>query len=559
MMGDVSSPRLVLAGLCLVLVVVMAVVLASYAFEYRIYPPDSDEGIHLVQGLNPALDAQAGQWKALARRLYFQRWYPPLYSVLLSAAFAFTGPSLIAARMINVALWALSLLVMTLIARSLCDDRAFVSGAVTLLLGATAPVPMLVSTLCMEESLAVLLSFSCVLSYVHARDPAPARHATTWRTGLLLAMVFLSRIPVALFLAGSLFVNEVLEGEWGKRKQLATRLVALLGPAVLVALAWLGHPDKLMDFLEYVQASVPRFPLFSKANLTHYPLVLMTMYVAAWPLAPWIVAATLTSLWQWWNRSVRLLLLMILVTIASLMVKRQVNPRFAILAAPALFILTGSQAGRAAQRLHAAPRWQRIAIAGLILLTLLSAAHPLHRRFATLPLALEVNYETDPEMTAIYAWVFEQVSPPDRRIVLINGWNQCSGAALEWYLSTADLGPARGTGEVIVRQFDLKDPSEEIIGRFTELLESQDIRYIVHLQGGPVSYAGAWWAYKAAIQDRITKTGEQSFAIHLWDGRVRNWLLRNQLSVEEAEEARVKRHYPVSIRATLFALSQEVD
>jgi hypothetical protein len=162
-------------------------------------------------------------------------------------------------------------------------------------------------------------------------------------------------------------------------------------------------------------------------------------------------------------------------------------------------------------------------------------------------------------MTAIYAWVFEQVSPPDRRIVLINGWNQCSGAALEWYLSTADLGPARGTGEVIVRQFDLKDPSEEIIGRFTELLESQDIRYIVHLQGGPVSYAGAWWAYKAAIQDRITKTGEQSFAIHLWDGRVRNWLLRNQLSVEEAEEARVKRHYPVSIRATLFALSQEVD
>ena len=551
--------RIFSLGLCCVLTGVLICVLTSHVFQCQIYPPDSDEAIHLMGGLTPALDARAGHWVEIARHLYFQPWYPPLYSVLLAVVFAVCDPSLTIARLTSVGLWALSLPLIALVVRSLSEKREMMGEVVAILMGATAPVFILLAALCMEEGLASLFVLLFLLLYIRTLKVEEAdqqrQKAAVW-AGLTLGMVFLSRISTALFLAAAVFINEILEG-WHRKssRRLGMRMAALLGPMIVVALLWLAHPAKTVDFLAYLRVSVPYFSLFSRANLTYYSLALADMYVAARPLALWMFVSVMVSLRQWRHGAVRFFLLLIVVTLGSLMLKRQANPRFAILAGIAAFILTGYQAAHLVRSLRTSPRWRQGAVAGLVALTLLITVQSLYRRFVTIPFALQVNYETDPETNALYAWVAEHVPAGERRIALINGWDQCSGSALQWYLSTSERTLPASSEEVIVAQFDLEDPSDEAVTRFVQLLEQRGIRYILHLEGGPVSHAGAWWAYKAAVQDRASEVAQQTFTIRLWDERVMDHLARNQVVPVQIETIQTAQHYPISIRATLFVLS----
>jgi hypothetical protein len=550
--------RILTIVLCGVLVTTLACFLTTYTRQHQTYPPDSDEAIHLMEGLTPALDMRTGDLPALVRHIYFQPWYPPLYPILLAAFFAACGAGLAAARLISVALWILSLPLTGLVVRALSGTRQPSRGtSAAVLLAATSPMFLLLAGLCMEESLAVPLVLLHFLFYLSAlKEPADGRLRNAVWAGLVLAMVFLTRISTGLFLAATVLLNEL--PEMLKRRvprPPVTRTVALFAPVTIAALLWLGHPQKMADFQEYLGASVPSTAPFSSENLTYYSLALKDMYVAAWPLAIWLLAAVLASLRERRRSGVRFMLLHIPVTLVSLMLKGQTNPRFAISVAMAIFILAGYQAQRLIQSWQASSKRRQAAIALLLALTLATAAQPLYHRFATLPFALEVNYETVPEINDIYEWTAQQVPAGERNIVLVNGWDQCSGSALQWYLSTGAQAPIHDSDRVVVEQFDLQDPSDDNLARFAQLLNQKDIRYVLHLEGGPVSLAGAWWAYKAHVQDRLTKVAQQTFTIRLWDGQVIDQVLRNRVPPSQVETVRETMHYQIPIHATLFAVS----
>ena len=548
--------RLMLSG---VIIGFGAYVLTSYILRYAVYPADSDEALHLLEGLTPMLDARAGHWGRLLQNLYFQPWYPPMHSAMLAAAFTIWTPNLVVARLTSVVLWVLALPLMALVVRSLSGRQEATGEVATVLLGVTAPAPFLLATLCMVESLEIVLALIFLLSYIRTlRQATPGKGETSLCAGVMLAVVFLGRIPMASFLAVAVLFNEIFA--WWYRQTdwpLVGRLAALLGPIALVALLWLKHPVKVAGFLDYLRASAPRLPLLSRANLTHYVTVLADAYVAVRPWACWIFLSIGISFWQWRDGSVRIILLLLIVTLVALILKRQTSSRFAISAGLASLLLTGYQVTRLAHGLRDGQRWHRIAVAVLAAVTVLVSVRPLHRRLATLPFAVRVNYETDPEINELYNWVADRIPLEERRVVLINGWDQVSGAGLEWALSTGERTLPRSSQGVLVEQFDLLEPSDEVLNRFVRLLGQQDIRYILHLEGGPVAYAGAWWAYRGTVEERITEVSQESFTVRLWDARVMDRLIGNRLTPTEVQTVQRDMRYPITVHATLFAVSSK--
>jgi 4-amino-4-deoxy-L-arabinose transferase-like glycosyltransferase len=126
--------------------------------------------------------------------IYQDLWFPPGYSLLLSAIYFFFGPSLIAVRIVQAVLGATTCCVTYLLGRRLFDDRV---GWVAAVLLAGYPSHIYMSWRIMAETLFILLVLLGV--YVASNLPDRPRRRDAVRLGLALGFMTIVKSNLVVF------------------------------------------------------------------------------------------------------------------------------------------------------------------------------------------------------------------------------------------------------------------------------------------------------------------------------------------------------------------------
>ena len=318
--------------------------LMSVLFTYRDWPFDSDEAVHAIEGLQLAADLRVGQIGEFFHDLYFHRWYPPLLSAYLTPFLAVLGPAFWAARYPLLLLVPLNLALLYRVARLLW--QRWEAGIVAVLLGATSPVLWMLGLLSMEETIAMT-----GLLLVSAAYAQSLRGKLNWLwVGLALALTLLARTSTGAFTSLALLLS-CLTQPWTLRKK--TRVTAqLFGPPAITAFIWWVHPLKIQGLTDYFLASAPQQSAVTWSLLTHYWGQILSTHTAGWGIGLIVIVSIILSVRQWRDPVVRFLLILFLITWASLVLKRQLAPRLFFTALTPAFLLTALQAGVFAGRIQ---------------------------------------------------------------------------------------------------------------------------------------------------------------------------------------------------------------
>jgi hypothetical protein len=331
-------------------------------------------------------------------------------------------------------------------------------------------------------------------------------------------LTFLFRISSAFFVAGALVLTLAAHRrEWRERWV----LLRALGPVVVTAVLWWGHPHKIEGAIDYFSASAPAFSAFTLPNVLHYWGQVLQSYTLGWGVGAVVTLGLGLSVLQWVRRRdprVGFLLFLVLTTWVLLVLKRQTGARLFYVALPPAFLLASRQAVLIWRTVVSHSRPSRLLAIGTVSVWGAYLVAILGIRVLTLPLLLASSSETDPALAEVTAWIAARTSSSAERIFLVNGWDQFSAPALEWGLWETRWLDEGHSLEVL--HVGLEDPEEcpTCVEAFrTEVMEEPGA-HIVYLENAPVPAAGAWWAYSAALAPCWEGEWDASaaFSIPLW-------------------------------------------
>jgi len=258
----------------------------------------------------------------------------------------------------------------------------------------------------------------------------------------------------------------------------------------------------------------------------------------------------MSSFLQWKDARSRLLLALLIATWAGLMLKRQLNLRFFLTALPAASLLAAHSMLKYAAILFHQLRARRHTwlVAVLTAALAIYLAFYLQARVGSFPFLVEVAYEADPKADSARSWIRDGISLSPG--FLINGWDQFSTSALNFYLASA-CWPA--WEKPTVTDVLLKDPAEapEAVEQFRQAVMSVSEGYLIHLGNTPVPAAGAWWAYQAALRPCWAGQWQaaKTFPIHLWDSRLKERILDYPLHYSlESQRLAARERYLYSLQ-----------
>lgn len=181
-----------------------------------------------------------------------------------------------------------------------------------------------------------------------------------------------------------------------------------------------------------------------------------------------------------------------------------------------------------------------------------------YARATTLAFVMDVSYETEPGHQATLDWIADRVDAGPT--FLINGWDQASAEALDFYLATR-LWPK--WTQRTVTDVTLKDPREhpETIDQFRQAATSTSPSQLVHLGNTPVASACAWWAYRAAVSSCWDGVWEEtaSFWVRLWDRQAQRQALSRPFAFRQAsakEGLRAQFSYPFLVEVSRGVCSE---
>jgi 4-amino-4-deoxy-L-arabinose transferase-like glycosyltransferase len=542
--------------------VAFLIILITYAglsgtlFRLAHIPLDSDEATHALDGLQIATDVSHGEVESFFEHFYFTSWYPPLFPTYLGLFFLSTQPAAWSARYAVLMLAVLYLALMYRVSGLLAANR--VSGLVTLVLAATSPLIWTHSLLCMEEMLALIGVLLTILATIRA-------HKGQWHpswVGTFMAGTLLTRTSIGIALAGAILLTLALDGLKRGRVRLAYA-GRMLAPLIVVGLLWWGHPHKLEDLAQYIQASPPAYESLGWQEAGYYWRAVLTSSTVS-PLAGAVVLLSIVSAALSWRKTASSLpLALILTTWIVLLLKKQLNTRFFIAALSAVFLLTGHTITKLSSSLLTRKGNGRKGAYALLALVLVVGTIPfLIARAWSFPFLMEVAYETDPEAHTLFAWI-ESETDRNAPIFLVNGWDQVSISGLNFYLGRTDWPDWQAPQATDVF---LIDPEREPqhVDRFYSSLDAHARSYVVHLSNTPVPNAGAWWAYRPAVEACWDGDWQSvtSYWIHLWDIGLEAEILSHPFRyVNEAERlvARERYRYPLQIEAKVTICRPVLD
>jgi hypothetical protein len=554
----------------------IVILLAAYAlltptlFRLSYIPFDSDSATHALDGLQIAADIYHLNGQAFLKHFYFAKAYPPLLPTYLAPSFLLLEPTYWSAR------YPILLLTMVFLALTYRVGKSFTqqprAGLTAIFLAATSPYIWIHSSLVMEELLAMIAALLVTLVYVRAER----RQLKPFWIGVCLAFTLLSKLSIGIPMVGAVMLTI-----WGGPESFRAKVRLMwkaFAPLVIIGVLWWGHPAKIRGFINYAQAAPPAYESMGWQQISHYWKALLTTYTLSPPLGLMALLSLPVAAFHWKESHWRLPLAAALMTWLVLLLRRQLNLRFFISAASMAFLLVGNWLARWAGQFRGrdnpnapSPRLgdeltgpassepppgtvagsgrllknlafpTKLLNALLAVALLVSVLPYLGARMIAFPFLMEVAYEADPQINDLYAWVANRTTY-DHPIFLVNGWDQISTFALDFYMGATHWPHWESTQAINVF---LEDPQKnpEATSWLQELLKSTSRGYIVHLGNTPVPNAGAWWAYEAVFSSCWDKTWQaaRTFEIHLWDGRLQDDIPARPFHYARAENRQAAR------------------
>ncbi len=529
-----------------------AILVAPSVVAFRDYPFDSDEAVHANNGLVLMLDLRAGDVGAFVSDVYRQAYYPPAFSWIKALVFAIFGASTLVARMFSLACLLLAGPVIYALCLELDETQGRLAGLIALALTLSAQTILENSGLANMETPGVLVSFALLWVYLRAlRQPTPGRLALT---SLLLIATFCTKYTYGLVVVATLAVMEGLAAlssrTWGA---VARRWLWLFGPFALAMVVWFAQPYKIDGLREYVASAPQGQDWFSAESLLFYPRSIALHYAPSPIFALLTLASVLWAITRWRDVRLRLLLIYFAIGLLEMTLNPQKTSRFIATYVPAVHVLTGAMLARfvAAWR----EGWSRrraatVAATAAVAVCVVASVPVVVERIAAVPALLQVSYETSPQANQLAGWLTAQV-PLEKRLYLINPWDQFSALMLEWYRG-AQAAPADFLREAMAVPWTyLEKASPEKVQELWQAIRDSGAQYVVALEGSPEGEP-VWHEYAAALGEALVPVAVQDFEIEQY--AVGRWLRQSLLTRDGLARATADRRYTLHIRATLYQL-----
>lgn len=474
--------------------------LAGWVQRDAIYAFDSDEGLHAYNALRVSAYLRDGDLLGALEDALRQSFYPPVHPWLLGVTLLLVNATHANARLFSLALYALDVLLLYALGRWLGRNTRFpwLAGGIASLLALTSPPLWVIGSLVYLEVAGVMFVLVTFWGYWQGL----AGRKWGWlAAGLGVVAAGLTKYPYWLFLMIPLAAAAVAQAlptlqRQGQPSQglgaLFERLAWLVLPSIVVILAWVALPATRSGLADYIAATEELARAAQPSFIAHLVFYLKSVWLQFSPsalISAGLLMALAASLVSWRDDQLRPLWAFFIFHFVSLLGHGALGSRYLITAMPALWLMGGIWAARAAE---AWPRWSaqrqsgkwvaRIAMWTAIIALVVTSSLGLARRVTLYPILYMLSLETDPRAEELYQWTAEQIPSGPMRIGLVNDWDQMSGPALEWELTTRrapDAAPRRADLVTVWEMHRLPDPMPETIGALRDQMNARDLNTLV--------------------------------------------------------------------------------
>ncbi len=552
--------RASLLGLAVVIALTVLTInwLAGWVQRDAVYTFDSDEGQHAYNALRVSAYLRDGDLSGALQDTLRQSFYPPVHAWLLGAALLAVNATRTNVRLFSLALYALDVLLLCALGRWLARNTRYpwLAGGIASLLALASPPLWVLGSLVYLETTGVMLVLVTFWGYWQGI----AGHRWGWLVaGLGIVAAALTKYPYGLFLMIPLAAatathtlrieHRSLQG-WNA---LVERLVMLALPSIVVALAWVASPATRGGLADYIAATEELARAAQPSFIAHLVFYLKSVWLQFSPsalISAGLLTALAASLASWRDDQLWPLWAFFIFHFASLLGHGDLSPRYLITAMPALWLMGGTWAARAAD---AWPRWiallppgvksaARIASWAAISALALTSALGLAQRVTLYPTLYLLSLETDPRAEELYQWTAEQIPPGPMRIGLVNDWDQMSGPALGWELATRrapDAAPRRADLVTVWEMHRLPDPTLETIAALRDQMNARGLNTLVAYTAPGVGIKRLQGTL-AILGDKMRLVGAHDFPLRwYWPDKIDNRLYDGESLDQEQLQAAI--------------------
>ncbi|MDP8235335.1 MAG: glycosyltransferase family 39 protein [Candidatus Erginobacter occultus] len=331
-------------------VLLLIVLQGFFIYFYLIVPQGPfcwDEAHRSVYSLAMEKNLAGGNISALWQLTNRQIYWPFLHSWASAVFLLIGGYTYAAARSMSLVMNAAAVFTLFLVARKAAGREREGVGLIAVGLFVLSPIIVFFAATAMAESLGIFLTLLTLLAYLSARE----RSGPGWYllTGFLLALLSFTKYIYAIFFGFGLFLfwASLLVTAEDRRRSRKELLRSWLVAAAFLAcwLLWLagGLAGEKVGIIIYRFGDTGGWDFLKLDTLDrflYYPRALLAVY----PFSPWIFPVYLGGLaWglvRWRNLEYRLLLLLFLANLFPMAASTNLQERFIVTAAPALFLLS---------------------------------------------------------------------------------------------------------------------------------------------------------------------------------------------------------------------------
>jgi len=529
--------------------------LAESIQRHSTFPFDSDEAVHAYEALRVSAHLRDGDLTGAWGDTLRQSFYPPVHPWLLGIALSLVSATHVNVRLFSLAMYALDVLLLYALGRGLARDTGFpwLAGLIPSLLALASPPLWVTGSLVYLEVLGVLFVLVAFWGYWRAVK------ACQWGglvAGAAAVAAGLTKYPYWLFLMLPLVTATVAQAWFWRRKPRPSqgwgafieRLASLALPSAVVMLMWIALPATRSGLADYIAATQDLARQASPSFMDHLAFYFKGVWIQFSPsplVAVGLAVAFVLSLVRW--REVQLWPLALFFTwhMIGISTHGGLAPRFLVTAMPALWLMGGVWAARAAS---AWPGWiarlqplvrqaARIAVWTVIVVLMLTSVTGLAWRTALYPTLYMLSLETDARAEDLYRWMAEQIPAGPARIGLVNDWDQMSGPALGWELTTRRVSngaPRRADLVSVWEMHRLPEPTPENVALLRDQMNARRLNYIIAYMA-PGTGIKRLQGTITILGDQAHPLGERNFSLRwYWPNKLEHRLYDGE-SLDEAQ------------------------
>ncbi len=267
------------------------------------------------------------------------------------------------------------------------------------------------------------------------------------------------------------------------------------------------------------------------------------------------VAGILWAIAFWHDERIRLLLLYVAIGLLTMTVNLQKETRFVLTVVPGLYLLIGAMAAWLVSKSSAYKMQVRVAATGAILCATASGVSGIVERYAAFPLLMQVEYETAPRALDLATWIAAQIAP-ERRVYLLNPWDQFSSAALAWQLATQNPPAELRWDDIAVPSATLRETTPERMAALRQAICQTGIAHIVALEGGPEGQPIPP-QYTNAASGWMTLIARFEFVLEQQKRKTPKWLQSHLLTRTGLETVMAANRNAMRVTATVYTIDRE--